>query len=116
MPLDLNVTRFRGSEYHNKGDANMSITVTKLYHQYCPQCPAVDRWLPSTCTDARVGMRTMNVMEPHGQAFAARFDIQSVPTLVIERDGTVVGVLSGTHVSPSALLAALDRLREPVAA
>jgi thioredoxin-like negative regulator of GroEL len=74
--------------------------VVKCYHDYCPQCPAVDKWLPKACAALGVPCEALNVMEDG--AMAARLGIQSVPAIVILRDGETPVVLTQGLVTAQA--------------
>lgn len=83
----------------------MSTKVVKCYHDHCPQCPAVDRWLPDVCTHEGVDLESLNVIQ--NPAFASRMQVSTVPTVIILRDGKNPNLLYGPRLTPASVRAAI---------
>lgn len=86
------------------------IQVLKCYHDFCPACPSVDKWLPDVCRTEGIQPEPVNVIERN--AFATQLGVSSVPSVVVMREGTIPQLLAGARLNPANVRAAIRQAKE----
>lgn len=88
--------------------ANDAITLIDFTAQWCPPCRVVDQVLDALSTEYRGRVRIVAVDVNDEPLLAQRYNIRSMPTMVIRRGAREVGRVVGSR--PRAFIAGvLDR-------
>ena len=103
--FDLTEDNFRSTV-----DDRAGITVVDFYADWCAPCVALEPVLDELAREVRdVAFARVDVSAQ--ESLSTRFDVQSVPTVIIFRNGTPVSRLFGAKTKRQ-ILRALDNARD----
>ena len=68
-----------------------------VWAEWCPPCKALDPILEAIADEQRDHLRVVSINSDEHPAISARYGVMSLPTMLIFRDGELVGRLVGAR-------------------
>jgi thioredoxin 1 len=78
----------------------MSVVAYQFWSPICEPCKAIKPFLENLKEDfPTVEWVSINTKENGGRHYTLKFGVETVPTMVVVRDGSIIGRTTGTNMS-----------------